>query len=591
MADIIRLLSDAVANQIAAGEVIQRPASVLKELLENSVDAGATEVHVIIRDAGRSLVQVVDNGCGMSETDARMAFERHATSKIRHADDLFAIRTMGFRGEALASIAAVAQVELKTRRLEDELGTAIVIHGSKLVSHEACSMNPGSNFSVKNLFYNVPARRKFLKSDATEFRHIITEFHRVCLVCPNITFTFHHNDTEVYNLFPGMLRQRLITVFGKQLNQALIPLETETSIVSISGFIGKPEFAKKTMGEQFFFVNNRFVRHPYLQKAIIQGYEQILPPDVYPTYFIYLTSDPAFIDVNIHPSKTEIKFEDEKAVWQLLHATVREAIGKYNLVPSLDFNQDNVPEIPIFRKNGEVKIPPTGVDHLYNPFSTQAGRADKPTIRHWEKAFELLRKESSEEQSALPMESADMKYFQLKGHYILLSVRSGLMMIDQKRAHERVLFEHYLSILGTGKVASQADLFPRTLTLDPADHVLMLDMMDDLNRLGFDIHDLGHGTIAVNGYPSDAGIHDPAQVIETFLEEYKETGRDPLVTAREKTARSMAVATAIPYGKELGQEEMRQLADQLFACEAPGYTPSGKPTVVILRLDDIEKMF
>lgn len=607
MSDIIRLLPDSVANQIAAGEVILRPASLVKELLENAIDAGATGIKVNIKDAGRSLVQVIDNGCGMSETDARLSFERHATSKISEAKDLFAIRTMGFRGEALASIAAVSQVELKTRRSEDELGTQILINGSKLEEQKPCSCAQGSNFSVKNLFFNIPARRKFLKTNTTELKHIINEFHRVVLSNPEIAFTLHHNDTEVYNLNFGNLRQRLIQVFGKGINQYLIPVDTDTSIVKVTGFIGKPKFARKTFGEQFFFVNNRYMRHSYFHKAVMEGYGKILAPETIPSYFIFLSADPETIDINIHPTKTEIKFEDERSIWQILVASVKEALGKFNIVPSLDFDKEGSMEIPIAKKGDEVKPPTIEINPDYNPFAADektypgniaGSRFEKVTRRNWEKLYSGLEQDAetrSSKQRLQPslegrQEQSGLSVIQLKNKFILCPVKSGLMTIDQKRAHERVLYEKYLrSIEGKFGVAQQ-NLFPKTIQLNASDHAVLLEILDDICSLGFDIRDLGNHTIVVNGYPSNAATNDPEEMIEQLLEEYKSTGADVRESNKERICRSLAKASAIPYGKSLSREEMQEMIDSLFACDNPNYSPSGKPVLTILAIQEIEDL-
>jgi len=607
MSDIIRLLPDSVANQIAAGEVIQRPASLVKELLENAIDAGGTEIKVNIKDAGRSLVQVIDNGCGMSETDARLSFERHATSKISEAKDLFAIRTMGFRGEALASIAAVSQVELKTRRSEDELGTHILINGSEFEEQKPCSCAQGSNFSIKNLFYNVPARRKFLKTNTTELKHIINEFHRIVLSHPDIAFTLHHNDTEVYHLHVGNLRQRLIQVFGKGINHYLIPVDTDTSIVKVNGYIGKPEFARKTFGEQFFFVNNRYMRHPYFHKAVMEGYGQILAPETIPSYFIFLSADPETIDINIHPTKTEIKFEDERSIWQILIASVKEALGKFNIVPSLDFDKEGSIEIPVAKKGEEVHPPTIDINTDYNPFAgdektyptnIRRSRFEKANLTNWEKLYHDPDQDDNthpSKQATQPTLETDRKqaglsFIQLKNKFILCPVKSGLMTIDQKRAHERILYEKYLRSMEGKFGVAQQNLFPQTIQLNASDHAVLLDILEDICSLGFDIRDLGNHTIVVNGYPSNAATNDPGEMIELLLEEYKSTGTDVREGTKEKICRSLAKASAIPYGKSLSREEMQDMIDALFACENPNYSPSGKPVLTILAIDEIEDL-
>src|SRR5512133_659659 len=472
MPDVIKLLPDSVANQIAAGEVIQRPASVVKELVENSVDAGGKNIRVIIKDSGKTLIQVIDNGSGMTETDARLAFERHATSKITSAQDLFAIKTKGFRGEALASIAAVAMVELKTRMENNETGILVVISGSKVEKQEPCSCTPGSSFSVKNLFFNIPARRKFLKSDNTEIRHIINEFQKIVLAHPDIRFSLHHNDAEIYNLTGTNLRQRIIGVFGKQINQDLITLETETSLINIKGFIGKPENARRTYGEQFFFVNNRFMKHPYFHKAVVEAYQNILPVEAIPSYFIFMEADPASIDINIHPTKTEIKFEDERSIWQILMASVREALGRFNIVPSLDFENEALIDIPVMRSSDLIpEQPKIQINTQFNPFDKEdrdqdrsgyIERFEKENTANWEKLYKTLEKENENPEKFEKIRESQRKFFQVKNKYIVCPVKSGLMMIDQKRAHERVLYERFLDTLRNKQAVSQAEMFPVT---------------------------------------------------------------------------------------------------------------------------------
>lgn len=612
MSDLIHLLPDSVANQIAAGEVIQRPASSVKELVENAIDCGSTEIRIIIKDAGRSLVQVIDNGSGMSETDARMAFERHATSKISKADDLFAIKTMGFRGEALASIGAVAQVELKTRRQEDELGTRLCINGSKVETQEPVSCPAGSNFAIKNLFYNIPARRKFLKSNQTELKHIIVELQRVALSHPDIQFIMHHNGSEIYHLVPGNLRQRIVGVFSRSIEQNLIPLNTETSVVKISGFIGKPENAKKTFGEQFFFINKRYMRHPYFHRAVMDAYEGILPPETFPSYFIYMSADPHTIDINIHPTKTEIKFEDERTCWQILHASIKEALGKFNIIPSLDFDTRGSIDIPIRKKDGNFVSPPIKTDPAFNPFSKDEkgfGGAHpgnfkgKQDVRNWEKLYSGFEKENrGTNQGNIPgyknqqtIEGSrgitEQVFFQVKNKYIFCKVKSGLMVIDQKRAHERILYEHYQYSLKNELGNVQKELYPQTIEVEASDYVLIEKILDDLNRLGFDIRKLGDNTLVINGLPSHVGGDDPKEIVEIFLEDFKSTEKDIETGVKEKIARSMARASAISYGKQLSVDEMRELVDSLFACKSPNYSPTGKTVVYLMPVEELEKRF
>ncbi len=612
MADIIQLLPDSVANQIAAGEVIQRPASVVKELVENAVDAQANSISVNIKDAGKTLIQVIDNGIGMTETDARLSFERHSTSKIKSADDLFAIKTMGFRGEALASIAAIAHVELKTKQARHEIGTHLQIEGSRAVSQEPISCTTGSNFAIKNLFYNVPARRKFLKSNTAEFGHIINEFQRVALANPDIEFRLYHNESEVYILPPSNIRQRIVNIFGKKTNQNLIPLQSNTSIVTIKGFIGKPENARKKPGEQFFFINNRYMRNPYLNKAILNAYDQILPPDTIPSYFLYLEADPATIDVNIHPTKTEIKFESQQAIWQILHASVKESLGKNNIVPSIDFDQEQSFDIPVISKDTKINSPKIEIDPTFNPFNqhkfAEKGQKsakqslEKDNLANWEKLYQGFEKEKQstdefsfisnlDNQSLMTEASHGENVFHFKNKYILTPVKSGLMIIDQKKAHERILFEKFMLSLQSDAAVSQKSLFPKTIELDAKDHHLLLSIRDEMAALGFDIDDFGGHAIVVNGMPAEASNQEPEQIIDKFLNEYLSGETDSKQLAKESIARALAKASAISSNQPLTQEEMRELIDMLFACEQPNYSPFGKKIVTIIKTEEIEKRF
>ena len=589
MSEIIHVLNDAVANQIAAGEVIQRPASVVKELMENAVDAGAGNIKVIIKDAGKTLIQVVDNGCGMSEKDAQVCFERHATSKIRSADDLFAIQTRGFRGEALASMAAVSEVVLKTRRPEDELGTLVRMAGSKMESLEAVQAPEGSNFQVRNLFFNIPARRKFLKSDQTELRHIINEFNHVALTHPEIGFSLLHNDTEIFVLPPAQLRKRIIGILGKSVNSYLIPLETETSLIKIRGFIGKPEHARRTYGEQFFFVNQRYIKHPYFHKAIMNAYDQILAADHIPSYFIYFESDPSRIDVNIHPSKTEVKFEDERSIWQILLATVKEAIGRNNLSPTLDFDKEGVIDIPVLSRNTEVKQPAIDTNPAYNPFE---GEKNYDREKHatpylderyegWEQLFEPVNGRAASSPNIM----------QVKNKYILSPVKSGLMLVDQRKAHERILYERMLSALENQQPLAQQSLFPETIALSAADYQVCLEMLGDLENMGFDIRDFGQNSVVVHGFPADMNPSGARDTLELMIEQYKTMeGLEELGHA-ERVSRSAAKVSAINYGRSLNPVEMQEIIDQLFACSNPNYSPSGKPIVKIIDLQELDSYF
>ena len=601
MADVIKLLPDSVANQIAAGEVIQRPASVVKELMENSVDAGGKNIRVIIKDSGRTLIQIIDDGTGMSETDARLSFERHATSKITTAQDLFAITTKGFRGEALASVAAVAMVELKTRKEENETGIIVVINGSKVDAQEPCSCPVGSSFSVKNLFFNIPARRKFLKSDNTEIRHIINEFQKIVLAHPDIRFSLHHNDVEIYNLVAGNLRQRIIGVFGKQINQDLITLETETSLISIKGFIGKPENARRTYGEQFFFVNNRFMKHPYFHKAVVEAYQNILPVEAIPSYFIFMEADPASIDINIHPTKTEIKFEDERSIWQILMASVREALGRFNIVPSLDFENEALIDIPVRDSSNYIpEQPKIDINTQYNPFEGEertyersgiVERFERENVTNWEKLYSTLERENENPQQFEMISESQRKFLQIKNKYIVCPVKSGLMLIDQKRAHERILYEQFLDGLSNNRAISQVDMFPVTTELNPADIYIMKEIEGELELLGFRIQHSGKNKITISGCPAGSDASNPLEMLEILLEDYKNTQADPSTGAKEKIAAAMAGASAIPYGKVFIQSEMEDLFDTLFACQAPNYSPKGKPVLTIITLEEIDKRF
>ena len=617
MSDIIQLLPDSVANQIAAGEVIQRPASVVKELVENALDAGATEITVHVKDAGKTLVQITDNGCGMSPTDARMAFERHATSKISAANDLFCIRTMGFRGEALASIAAIADVELKTKRTEDELGTFIHMVGSEVKTQEPTAAANGTSFMIKNLFFNVPARRKFLKANTTELKHIIWEIQRIALPNPDIKISLYHNNSLLYDLPKTNHRKRIVDVLGKGINQNLVSVQEETSIVKIFGFVGQPKFARKTLGEQFFFVNNRYMRHPYFHKAVMQAYEKLLPPESYPSYFLFLEIDPADIDINVHPTKTEIKFENDRAIWQIIHAAVRESLGKHNVVPSIDFDQSGSIDIPIAQKPGsEIVFPDIKINPDYNPFNEQKNDSfghgsfssknfqEKRNLENWEDLYQgtqlKLKPENhhfqkSETETTLYSQAKEQftgkKILQLKQKYILTPVKSGLMVIDQKRAHERILFEQFMEVLKSDSVASQQQLFPQTLELNPADSALLKNILDDLLSLGFDIREFGKDTFIISGTPGVLDGSSPEIIVEKLLEEYKNSPVNARSKAKEQIAISLAKASALDYGTELKQEEIDHLIDNLFACATPNFSPDGKKVLTIIPTDDIEKSF
>ncbi|MGM0375377.1 MAG: DNA mismatch repair endonuclease MutL [Bacteroidota bacterium] len=625
MSDIIQLLPDSVANQIAAGEVIQRPASIIKELGENAIDAGSTDIQIIIKDAGRTLVQIIDNGCGMTETDARMAFERHATSKIRNANDLFAIRTMGFRGEALASIAAVAKVEIKTRPHEEELGTHLVISGSRIEKQEPVACAPGSQFLVRDLFFNVPARRRFLKTNATELRHIVNEFQRLTLANPDIAFSLTHNDQLLFKLPPSNLRQRITNIIGKQAGPQMIPLETSTSLIDIQGFIGKPESAKKTMGDQFFFINNRYMRSPYLHKAVTSAYENLVPADHCPPYFIFFSADPGIIDVNIHPTKTEIKFEDERSIWKIVNATIREALGKFNMVPSIDFNQSENINIPTNRKDGPVSIPSVDVDPGYNPFEQESSRS-KPqqhasTTRYWESLYEgfennappmdnddqenetiilpsgenndeAFTTESEAQQSAHGKQETGTLYFQIKNKYIITSVKSGIMIIDQRRAHERILFENFLKTIRAGTSVSQHSLFPEKVSFNEEDAILIRELREDFKLFGFELEEEDDGrTFKITGQPSFIKNISAGKLIDATLHTFKIGEMDASAEVKEYLAAIMARNACIRPGELLTQAEMAELINKLFLCSAPNYTPSGKTVFSVVDNEELEKRF
>lgn len=629
MSDIIRLLPDSVANQIAAGEVIQRPASVIKELVENAIDAGAGHIDVSVTDAGKTCIQVIDNGKGMSETDARLAFERHATSKIREASDLFALRTMGFRGEALASIAAVAEVELRTRQHGEELGTSILISGSKVEKQEPVACPEGSNFIVRNLFFNVPARRKFLKSNQTELSNIISEFERIALVNPEVSFTFHHNGTEILNLPAIQLRQRIMGVFGKKLNQDLLSLDIDTTMVNIHGFIGKPETARKKGARQFFFVNGRYMRHPYFHKAVADAYEHLIPVGEQVSYFIYFDVDPANIDVNIHPTKTEIKFENEQAIWQILSAAVKETLGRFNAVPSIDFDTEGMPDIPAIDMAGSIgsELPPTSYDPSYNPFnqsssivppSSYSSASKKKT--EWEPFYQGLERQTrTVEEDVSPFSEENVfsgkfhedteeatiydehpdavitekaaQHYQYKGTYILTSVKSGLMIIDQHRAHVRILYDKYMDQIQKHVGLSQRMLFPDMIHFSPSEVPVLEEIMDDLTSLGFELSPLGGGTYSINGVPADIEGLNPEQLITNIVHSAIEKGCKVKEEVQSMIALSMARASAIVAGQVLSNDEMNALVDGLFSAPAPNYTPDGKTVLALMNDDDIEKLF
>ncbi len=608
MSDIIRLLPDHVANQIAAGEVVQRPASVVKELLENSVDAGASNVTLVVKDAGRTLVQVIDDGKGMSPTDARLCWERHATSKISQADDLLAVRTKGFRGEALASIAAIAQVELRTRQAEDELGTRVIIEGSRVKLQEALACAAGTSIAVKNLFYNVPARRQFLKSDAVELKHVIDEFQRVALAHPEVAFDLLHNDQEVHRMPAGHERQRIVHAFGRKYDERLVPVDEHTDFVSVRGYVGKPEFAKRTRGEQFLFVNRRFIRSGYLEHAVRTAYDELLPRDSHPGWFLYLEIDPAQIDINIHPTKTEIKFRDDRTVYAIVHAAVRRALGRHNITPSLDFEPEpaimaafaGMPSVPAV-----APVSPAPLDReapAWRPHDL--GRSGSPA--GWQQLFDLPDAPTARPGEAstgpaagteriLPMGEREDRggraVFQLHGRYILAQLRSGFVVVDQQRAHERIVYEQALRTLEKGSGPSQALLFPVSIEPNAADHALLVAVMPELRALGFDLEPLSGRSVVVNGMPAECGEADPARLVEEMIEQVKLEKGDLRTERHAALARSLARSMARGEGQVLNEAGMHDLIDRLFACTMPYSTPTGKPVLITFGLKELDERF
>jgi DNA mismatch repair protein MutL len=615
MSDIIKLLSDSVANQIAAGEVVQRPSSVVKELVENSLDAGATNIDVIIKDAGRTLIQVVDNGFGMSPTDARMSFERHATSKISKAEDLFAITTMGFRGEALASIAAVAEVELVTRRADDELGTCINIAASKVKSQEPVAAAVGTNFKVRNLFFNIPARRKFLKSDKVENKHIIDEIHRIVLTNPAVSFKVVFDDEVKYQLFAENVHQRIANVFGKKLNQNLVPIGVETQIVNIKGFIAKPEMSQKNTSEQFFFVNNRYMYHPYFRKAVTSAYDKLLPEGENPRFFIYLEVNPATIDINIHPTKTEIKFEGEQAIYMILNSAVKEALGKFNIVPSLSFEDDITRDVHL-TSTTVVRPPVISVNPDFNPFKYTDSGYKRDVPKNWEQMYERSNSktrddfdlpESENPQSDEYMQSVQshiqygsdenysgdskQKYLQLKNKYILTSSHSGMIVINQRRAHERIMYEHFMRMLETRSGVMQKSLFPLVIEPSPEERGLLIEVMTELNTIGFDIVMVGNDKFEIRGVPAELAEMDVNAIIRQLLDELSEGSPDVKLLLNDKIAISLAKSAAMSSGVALKDEEMEDLFFRLMSCSNHNYTADGRKIMEIVDISEIESKF
>lgn len=607
MSDIIQLLPDSVANQIAAGEVIQRPASAVKELLENAIDSGADDIKLVIKDAGKTLIQVIDNGCGMSETDARMSFERHATSKIRQANDLFAIQTLGFRGEALASIAAIAKVELKTKRMEDDTASQIRIEGSKLIEQEAAAGTDGTSISIKSLYYNVPARRKFLKSNSTELRHIIEEFQRVALVRPEIKFSFYNDGKQLFILNPGNQKQRIVSLFGQPFNNRLLPLEQESEIVKIYGFVGKPEFARKTRGEQYFFVNGRFIKHPYLNHSLENSFRELIPSDAYPTYFIYFKINPEEIDINIHPTKTEINFQNNQVIYAMLSSAVRQSLGKFNIVPSIDFDSDSTFSISQPPAEKIFPEPEVKINQEYNPFDPQRYQLGNKSAaphkitgpKNWEGLYENLKVNTpaSESQAQTSMDqdveskSGNKDFFQFHGDYLMAPVKSGLMIVHRQRALERIYFEECYHSLESGKGISQQHLFPITIQLSAHDAELLRETRKELALLGFDIGDFGDHSFIINGTPAELNNTDVKDVLDSILENIKRDIQEIKIDKKVSLARTMAVNMAFRHKTNLQQEEIKSLINRLFATKSPETSPDGKPVVRIISLEELEQKF
>lgn len=656
MNDIIQLLPDSVANQIAAGEVIQRPASVIKELVENSIDAGATLINVVCVDSGRTSIQVTDNGKGMSETDARLSFERHATSKIRQADDLFNLHTMGFRGEALASIAAVAQVELRTRRPDDDLGTALTIAGSRFVSQEPVQCPVGCNFTISNLFYNVPVRRKFLKSNTTELNNIVTAFERIALVYPDVAFTLYNNQTELYNLKAGGLRQRIVDVIGKKINQHLLPIDIDTTMCKISGFVGKPESARKKGARQFFFVNGRYMKHPYFHKAIMTAYERLVPEGEQIPYFIYFTVNPTDIDVNIHPTKTEIKFENEQTVWQILTAAVRDAVGMFNDVTAIEFDTEGQPDIPALgaMPQADISAPKVQYNPAYNPFNEPSAQRSSAAPDNWEQLYEGLSSAHSRQQSApslfgndtggviqsrsnvankpfadngivlskgfskpdglnaesaefnalsadtdmlsastepSPLEEKSPTHYQYKGRYIMTSVKSGLMIIDQHRAHTRILYEGYIEQMQKRRPSSQKPLFPDTIHFSASDKVVVEAVMPELQNIGFELTPNEEGDYTITAVPSGLDGLDYVALVQDLVASAREKTTSVIDDINHSIALELARNAAVTYGQVLTNAEMENIVNCLFACSNFSYTPDGKKILTMLRQTDLEQLF
>jgi len=612
MADIINLLPDNIANQIAAGEVVQRPGSVVKELLENSVDSGASNIKLLIKNAGKQLIQVIDNGCGMTETDARMCFERHATSKIRSLDDLYRIYTLGFRGEALASIAAVAQVELKSKRKEDAAGTSVIIENSDVLKQEPVAMADGTSIAVKNLFYNVPARRNFLKSNSVELRHIVDEFLRVALAHPEIAFIYTNENEDVYQLKEGKLSQRIAGIFGKKYEQILIPVEETSDFISIRGYVGKPDSAKKIRGEQFFFVNDRFIKNAYLHHAIDSAYEKLLPEGSFPFYAIFLGIPPSRIDINVHPTKTEIKFEDEKTIYAILRSTVRKGLSQYNVAPSLNFDEEvsapiispqftqksesrlRLNDFSAYRENTGSEIKKTG---WTEPVKT-GPEPQKTKPEEWDELYKVLSMVQPEEKESPADDTLigdDETYrqpvLQLHRKFVISTIRSGMLIIHQQLAHERILFERYINVLENAHAASQQLLFPEVVNLQLNDFKLIQEIWDDVRSMGFEMEEFGKNAILINGIPLDIKMQGLQEMIEKIINEYKNSQHFRQSDKKERLAAAMAKNASIKTGQALGAEEMAALIDELFGCGDPYFSPDGKPTMITISTGELDKKF
>ncbi|MEQ8624672.1 MAG: DNA mismatch repair endonuclease MutL [Vicingaceae bacterium] len=612
MPDIIHLLPDSVANQIAAGEVVQRPASAVKELLENAIDAKATSISLVVKNAGKTLLQVIDNGTGMSETDARLALERHATSKITKVEDLYSLTTMGFRGEAVPSIAAVSQLELKTKTTSKELGSHLVLEGSEVISQEPCQCKVGTNIQVKNLFFNIPARRNFLKSNPVETKHIIEEFLRVALIHPEVAMQMTNDQQEVYQLPKGTFRQRIVNIYGEKYNQRLVPVEETTDIVKVSGFVGKPEFARKTRGEQYFFVNNRYIRSAYLNHAIQNAFEELLPKDQFPSYFLKMELNPAKIDINIHPTKTEIKFEEERAIYAILRTSVKQALGKFNIAPSLDFERESTFDVPMLKKGEAIRMPNIEVNPDFNPFESEK-KSPQPEISfpfkreskansNWEKLYDSSsgsqrRHETSSDSSSTAQQINKLegvnekKLLQLHRRYILNHIKSGFIIVDQHRAHQRILIDKLSEKSSNQNSNSQQLLFPEDLEVSAEDATLIHSLLDELKSLGFDLRSFGKNHFIVHGVPSEANNSNARNLIESLLEEFKGNLSALKNNPKEQLIRSLAKSMSIKSNQQLNETEMNNLIDELFACQMPYSLPNGQPIIITYSLEDLDKQF